>query len=1330
VTSAEQLAALDAAGATSDDTIAALRMHAVSASSDAVAALRADARVASVEADRSRGAEADPSDSLYPDQWALRRIGWDQVFGTSIGGSAIVAILDTGVDGSQPELAGKLVAGTSLLGTSATIDPNGHGTAMAGIIAAGTDNASGIAGVGYDGVSIMPVTVLGPDGLGRDSDVIEGLVWAADHGADVALMAFSATGYSSALQASVDYAWSKGVVLVAATGNDGSSSAAFPAGDRGVVGVSNTDQSDTLNASSNYGADTFLAAPGTDIVTIVPGGGTTSVTGTSASAAHVAAAAALLRAADGSLSNGAIVGRLARTADAVGTVAQTGNGRLNLARAFADTSTEAVKPAGAAPVGDGGPFVGPYAAAGNGVVRITVRDSVTTAVIAGATVICTAGCNGSGNSGITNASGIAQFTVNYPGNSATVTLQASATGYTPNSAAVLVTNSNGSANPATATIFLTPANTAPTANAQSVTTDEDVAMLITLTGSDAQQCELTFSIETAPLHGTLSLITNQACAGGTPNSDGAQITYTPAPNYSGPDSITFKVNDGTTDSTSETVTIAVTAVNDAPVNHLPGGQSTAEDTALVFSSGDANQISVTDVDAGASPVKISLSATNGSLTLSGVASLVFTTGDGTADGAMVFSGTLAAVNAALNGLSYQPILDFNGSASLSIASDDQGANGSGGALTDSDSLTINVRSVNDAPVITNVSPSPASISEGDSTTVTVSFTDSDSGDGHTCTFAWGDGSSPATVVAGATSCSASHAYVDDNPTGTAADSYTVNVTVTDDGTTDGAPDPMNDVDSTSVTVSNLAPVVTIDGGPTSVNEGDAASHYTYSWTDPGDDTWTRTTSCGATGVKSNDAFDTTLKTGSFDCAWADDVGLAGSSSDVETVSVTVADDDSGTDAKTRDVTVNNVAPADLTASLSDDDIDENDATTLSGSFTDPGALDVHTVTIDWGDGSSDTVVTLAIGARTYSASHTYLDDDGDDTYAVAITVNDDDAGSDTASASVAVHNVAPSLDTASPTSPINENNSSTLAGTFTDPGTLDTFTLVVDWADGVTASYPVGTSRTFSVSHQYLDDNPTGTAGDTYVISVSVSDDDTGSASASTSVTVNNVAPSVGPVSVSFNPVTHVATATATFTDPGTLDTHVASTVAWNVVGSSPAVTIVEPAGSTPGSVTGTVVLGTGCYPVLSATISVTDDDLGMTSQSGSLSGPADAYTVAFRPPIKDGERNLVKYNNVVPVKVVINSSCAPGTTVTSPELYVTLSPGSGGEIIDDVNVVVESVSSADTGQKMRNADGGYIYNLTTKGLSITSDYTIRIRLGGATLADPVVLDGVIRPKK
>ena len=112
----------------------------------------------------------------------------------------------------------------------------------------------------------------------------------------------------------------------------------------------------------------------------------------------VAAAAALLRAADPSASNGVIVGRLARNADAAGTAAQTGNGRLNLARAIADTSTDSVKPDGAAPVGDGGPLVGPYVAASNFAdVTGTIRDSVTLLPIAGATVaVSCPGCNGTG----------------------------------------------------------------------------------------------------------------------------------------------------------------------------------------------------------------------------------------------------------------------------------------------------------------------------------------------------------------------------------------------------------------------------------------------------------------------------------------------------------------------------------------------------------------------------------------------------------------------------------------------------------------------------------------------------------------------------------------------------------------------------------------------------------------------------------------------------------------------------------------------------------------------------------------------------------------------
>ena len=136
---------------------------------------------------------------------------------------------------------------------------------MAGIVAAKTDNAEGVAGVGYAGVSVMPVKVLGADGTGQDSDVIAGLVWAVNHGADVALMSFSAPEFSPALQTAIDWAWDQGVVPVAAVGNDSSSTATFPAGDRGVVGVSSTDTADALASSSNSGPAVFLAAPGENI---------------------------------------------------------------------------------------------------------------------------------------------------------------------------------------------------------------------------------------------------------------------------------------------------------------------------------------------------------------------------------------------------------------------------------------------------------------------------------------------------------------------------------------------------------------------------------------------------------------------------------------------------------------------------------------------------------------------------------------------------------------------------------------------------------------------------------------------------------------------------------------------------------------------------------------------------------------------------------------------------------------------------------------------------------------------------------------------------------
>jgi hypothetical protein len=379
---ARQDEVLAAAGAVSQSYVRALRIHSVllpggDSLEASLEALDSFDEVARVEPNRTREVSGTPSDSRYGDQWALPKIGWDTVFGSvSPGGSARVAILDTGVDGSHPDLDGVVVPGTSILdGSNGLSDPNGHGTAMAGIVAAETDNGAGIAGVGYAGVQVMPVTVLGSDGTGQDGDIIEGVVYAAEAGADVILMAFSNPGYSELLQEAIDYAWDEGAVLIAAAGNDGSSTVTFPAGDRGVVGVSATDQSDALGGGSNSGQAVFLGAPGVDIATTSPGGSYGTVTGSSAAAAHVAGAAALVKAVSGA-SNGVIVGRLARTAEPAGSQGETGNGRLQLDRALADESTDSVQPAGADPVGSGGPYVGPYAVAANSFSGVAAPNSV------------------------------------------------------------------------------------------------------------------------------------------------------------------------------------------------------------------------------------------------------------------------------------------------------------------------------------------------------------------------------------------------------------------------------------------------------------------------------------------------------------------------------------------------------------------------------------------------------------------------------------------------------------------------------------------------------------------------------------------------------------------------------------------------------------------------------------------------------------------------------------------------------------------------------------------------------------------------------------------
>ena len=396
LSSAEQAAVIAHNGGVEKSTIAPLRIHVVTVPTTGLPLIlqdyQNDPKVESVEVIKSRKAEGLSNDQHVGVQWSLAKIGWDAVYGKVVPkGTAKVALLDTGIDAGHPDLKGNVLTGTSILdGSTGLTDPSGHGTQMAGIVVAVTGNNRGIAGIAYKSVKIMPVTVLDAAGVGQDNDIIAGVVWAADHGADVILMGFSNPDFSQHLQDAIDYAWSKGAVLVAATGNGGVATPTFPAGDRGVVGVSATDQSDVLASFSNTGLDVFLAAPGSAIYTTDLKNSYTYISGTSPSSAIVAGVAAFMKAVDPTLTNGVILGRLARGADAAnnpqdpGFTGKYGYGRVNMANALADTGSAVLEPVGAATAAGGA--VGPYKAA-------AVSGSCT-AGTAGSDVLIT--CTGSG----------------------------------------------------------------------------------------------------------------------------------------------------------------------------------------------------------------------------------------------------------------------------------------------------------------------------------------------------------------------------------------------------------------------------------------------------------------------------------------------------------------------------------------------------------------------------------------------------------------------------------------------------------------------------------------------------------------------------------------------------------------------------------------------------------------------------------------------------------------------------------------------------------------------------------------------------------------------
>jgi hypothetical protein len=315
---------------------------------------------------------------------------------------------------------------------------------------------------------------------------------------------------------------------------------------------------------------------------------------------------------------------------------------------------------------------------------------------------------------------------------------------------------------------------------------------------------------------------------------------------------------------------------------------------------------------------------------------------------------------------------------------------------------------------------------------------------------------------------------------------------------------------------------------------------------------------------------------------------------------------------------------------------------------------------------------------------------------------------------------APMVSTAAADANGSEGSALAASGAFSDQDGNGTLTITqVSGAGTVTP----GSDGSWSWSHT-PGDNGSGT------VVVQADDGEHVVATDSFEWSASNVDPTITSTNFTFNPLTGATSASFGYSDAGWLDSHTAS-FQWSIDAAPRAGTLINLVNTPPqatGTATDSRILAPGCY-TLTVTGTVTDDDGGSSgAQTIASDYQVDVYAISFGPPIKDNERNLAKYGNVVPIKVKITSSCT-GAQITNVHLYVSYVTGTAGEIIEGDEAVGETVSSADgSGGQMRLADGMHIYNFTTKPLTAGQDYTLRIRAGSTS--GPIVLSAVLQPKK
>jgi PKD repeat protein len=873
-------------------------------------------------------------------------------------------------------------------------------------------------------------------------------------------------------------------------------------------------------------------------------------------------------------------------------------------------------------------------------------------------------------------------------------------------------------------VYAAPTNTAPVANGQSVSTNEDAAKLITLGGSDADGNSLTFSIVTGPSHGTLGSIGAVSCSGTAPKTCTADVTYTPAANYNGSDSFTFKVNDGTADSPSATVSIAITAVNDAPSVSLSGDFTSVDEGTLrtytyIATDVDGDSLTIVEscgsnatyqADAAANSFKCLFTDGPGSTTIDVTASDASTSGndlhvvsvanvapDLTAP-ADQSSDEGSSASFDLGSFSDPGAFDSpwsvdvdwgDGSTLESYTVSSPGALSRGHTYADDGTYTLSVTvtdkdSADDTAsfeiVVDNLDPvvTPAvdqGASEGNSTSFNLgSFSDAGVDDGPWAVDVdWGDGSAHTTFneTAQGLVSAKSHTYDDSS-------SYTVTVKVTDkDGGFDTA--------SFAVTVSNIAPTASLSAG-SPVNEGTSSAVSLTSPSDPsGADTsagFHYSFACDGLVGSLAASYATASTSNTTSCPFDDNGGYS--------VLARIFDKDGGYSDYLATVTVDNVAPTGTLVAQSP--IDEGWSSEVHfENQGDPSNVDTaagfhYSFACDGLISSLDGNYLTTTG--TNSESCTFADN-GD--YGVAGAIIDKENGSTTTGASVHVNNVAPSV-TAALDQAANEGASASFdLGSFSDPGAFDSpWSVDVDWGDSETTHY-------LDTSQGLLDSaNHTYTNNGTYTVTVQITDKDGGIDSASFTVTVSNVPPTITAAASPSGDEGSPVAGSVDWTDPGSADTHTV-TIDWgdhNTTSSGVLAAGVATFGANH------TYANDGAYTI---TYTVTDNDGGSDVETGSASIGNVAPNVTSGSPQSSSEGSSASFalgsfsDPGADSPWSVDVDWGDGTAHTTPSASSPGSLGSASHTYDDNGLYTVTVTVTDD-----DANGSATFSVSVSNVAPT----------------------------